>query len=823
MPRSYRFSSLASVLAAAVIALLPHAPRQDSDRGFDAPEAAVRYYEGRRVPIGSAISTAALYERAHRQFDTLPRFASRIGRTLPPAYRSMAVLDTWTSLGPGNIGGRSRIIRYHPVHHHVIFAAGVSGGIWKSDDNGVTWRPIASGLANYAINSLAIDPRMPDTIYAGTGEGYFREEIRRTGLPLRGGGIFVSRDGGQSWSLLPATTSADFHWVNDLELGIGDSAYVYAATRTGVWRSANRGESWTRLLSTAVRGGCLELALRPDHNDDTLFASCGSYDQATVYRISRSSRDAHVEAVLSEPGMGRTSLAVSLSHPEYVYALAASNDDGPNGSFRQGLLAVYRSTRGGAAGTWETRVTHHDPVKLNTLLLTNVSSATVADCVTNPNARNTTINMGWYVNVLAVDPLDPERVWAGGVDWMRSDDGGRNWGIVTSMAIQGSASQTAVHVDQHGIAFHPAYDGTANQTVIVSNDGGLFRTTTARAPATTGPRAPCSPVSLQLRWESLNRGYGVTQFYHGAAYADGTRYLGGTQDNGTVLGSDDAGNDGWRPSLGGDGGHVAVDPENPQILYAESQWANLARSINGGAQWQSRITGLDPVRSDVLGPDANYLFVTPFVMDPADRTRLWIGGEYIYRTSNSAESWTKASVALPSGGIMSAIAVSPRDPNVVIAGSHVGDVLLTRTALTATAQTAWSATRPRDGWVTSLAFDPRDTQVVYATYGNFGGSHVYRSNDGGSSWRSVDGAGDGRLPDVPVHSLVVDPDDSARLYVGTDIGVMVSVDSGQSWLIEETGYGPVVTEWLTLIRDSSGRKRLFAFTHGRGVWRVDIR
>ena len=133
-------------------------------------------------------------------------------------------------------------------------------------------------------------------MFAGTGEGYFREEIRGTGLPLRGGGIFMTEDGGTSWRRVPNTDTADFHWVNDLELGTSDSRILYAATRTGVWRSNDRGESWVGLLGTQVRGGCLDLGISSTDRDDMLLASCGSYEQATVYRIQRADRDANVEA-----------------------------------------------------------------------------------------------------------------------------------------------------------------------------------------------------------------------------------------------------------------------------------------------------------------------------------------------------------------------------------------------------------------------------------------------------------------------------------------------------------------------------------------------
>jgi photosystem II stability/assembly factor-like uncharacterized protein len=810
-----RFLFWFAALVVAIASLLPVGRVAPAPR-FDEPDAAAWYDHHRRAP-SRALDTVALYDLASARVERMTRFSSRIARTLPSTVSKASVLDAWTSLGPGNIGGRTRVVRFHPTNDSTLFAAGVSGGIWRSDDAGGTWRSLPSGLVNIAVNSLVIDPSRPETMYAGTGEGYFREDIRGTGLPLRGGGVFVTSDGGESWTGLSSTTGPDFHWVNDLELSPGDSRVLYAATRSGVWRSQNTGETWERLFDTQVRGGCLDLVLRRDESTDTLFASCGSYDQASVYRFRRAATDTDVDVVLREPGMGRTSLALAPSNPQVIYALAASNEPGPDGLYRQGLLAVYRSDTGGEPSSWTPRVTNQDPLKIHRLLLTNAPAAMVEECGST-TGRNTFINMGWYVNVIAVDPRDADRVWVGGVDWFRSDDGGRSWGFANA-----GSGRAGMHVDQHGIVFHPRYDGVTNQTVIVGNDGGIYRTRSARGRVATGASAPCIRNTIEVEWESLNRGYTVTQFYHGTPFPDGRRYLGGAQDNGSILGTDDAGNNGWRLIFGGDGGHVAVDPTNPQTVYVETQWANIVKSTDGGARFSSATRGLDPVRSDVLGPDANYLFITPFVLDPSNAQRLWTGGEFLYRSSNGAAQWTKASTALPEGGLMSAIAVAATDSNRVVAGTHRGDIVTSRTALATSAQSQWSATRPRDGWVTSVAFDPRNADVLYATYGNFGGAHVFRSSDGGATWQAIDGGGDNSLPDIPVHSIVIDPDDPTRLYLGTDAGVFVSIDGGQRWLVEETGFGPAVTEWLSLLRDASGRKQLFAFTHGRGAWRVDMR
>jgi hypothetical protein len=805
----------------------------DQEGRFDQPDAAAWHDLQRRMPIGGG-DMPAMYERATAAMSRLQRFASRINRSIPTAQpptrvwfgderlgsrdriSAAGILDAWTPLGPGNIGGRTRVVRFHPTTPTTLYAAGVSGGLWRSDDDGGSWRPIGEGLTNISINSLAIDPQRPQVMYAGTGEGYFREEIRGTGLPLRGGGIFVSSNGGLNFQLLSETAGADFHWVNDLELGVADPRRIYAATRTGVWRSSDAGSTWTQLLTTTVRGGCLDLALRPDRSEDVLFASCGSYEQATVYRFRSASDSSTVEVVLQEPGQGRTSLAIAPSNPEVIYALAASNDTGPGGNYQQGLLAVYRSGAGGNRGSWEARTTNRDSNKLHTLLLTNPYSATTNDC--NPAGRNDFINMGWYINVIAVDPRDPDRVWAAGVSWFRSDDGGRSWGMA-DYASSGSPAYT--HVDQHAITFHPRYDGTTNQVALVGNDGGVFRTQNARAATETGTTAPCNAATLpSVTWTSLNRGYGVTQFYHGTAFPNGEFYIAGAQDNGTLFGSDRDGSEAWRPVFGGDGGFTAVSATQSNTFYVEYQWANLRRTTDGGGTLTVFTNGLDPVRSSTLGPDANYLFVTPFTIDPNSATRLWLGGEFLYRTTTT--TWTKIGPAMREGGLVSALAVRPGQSDHLVVGTHRGDILWSRNATGSAAAVSFSTTRPRDGWVTSVAHDARTEGVVYATYGSFGGQHVYRSGDHGASWQALPGTGAGTLPDIPIHSIVVDPDDSQRLYLGSDLGVIVSVDGGRSWMSEETGFGPAVTMWLQIVKATDGNKYLFAFTHGRGAWRVKL-
>jgi hypothetical protein len=209
-------------------------------------------------------------------------------------------------------------------------------------------------------------------------------------------------------------------------------------------------------------------------------------------------------------------------------------------------------------------------------------------------------------------------------------------------------------------------------------------------------------------------------------------------------------------------------------------------------------------------------------MDPNDSQKLWTGGHQLWRSNDAATSWVAASASFDGVSQASAIAVSPGRSERVIIGTNSGKILYSDTALSSDSLTSWSWSQPRAGFVTWIAFDPADANVVYATYGGFGGSHLYRSRNGGQSFESMGTQGSSPIPDVPVHCVLVDPGQSARLFLATDIGVFVSEDGGENWAVENTGFATVVTECLTLGTGDDGSRYLFAFTHGRGAWRVEL-
>ena len=772
----------------------------------DQPSERQEFFALKRVPPGESRIPVERYLQAREQMKRMPLHSTAGGAVRHPSAAELGInfdtaaafLGPWTPLGPGNIGGRTRALVVDPANPNTLYAGGVAGGVWKTTNGGGAWVALTDTLLpNLAVASLDIDPTSSNILYAGTGEGVFN------GDAVRGAGIFKTTDGGVTWNQLATTANADFNFVNKLKV-LSTGTSVLAATRTGLWRSMDSGGTWTQVIDASSINGCFDIAL----GNTYVLASCGTFAQAIVSRSTDGG--ASFATAFTPPAGGRTSLAIAPSDENIVYALASSIE---GGTYNLGLSAVYKSIDGGIE--WTPTVTNTSANKLNTLLLTNPVYANYAECGFGPS--DSIFNQGWYDNVIAVDPTNPNRVWAGGIDLFRSNDGGTTWALA-SFWWTGSSPGPFAHADQHAIVFAP--DFATSGKMYVGNDGGIFRTLNGATGGTTSN--VCNPAGVGIVWTELNNNYGVTQFYHGLPYpgpSGGDTFFGGTQDNGTIRGSVGLGIDGWRQIQGGDGGYVAVNPTNTNVLYAETTGLSITKSVDGGAHFVDAIAGI---------LDQGFLFITPFVMSPNNPQILWTGGDRMWRTTNGAASWTAAGSSFDCGSV-SAIAVAPRAgtledsrlDQVVLAGTSGGCVFRTATALTGTATTSWTPILSAgDGYVSSIAFDPTNASNVYVTHSQFGVGHVYRSIDGGLTFSNIDGSGS-VLPDVPTHTIVVAPGNPNILYVGTDLGVFSSDDGGDNWSVENTGFANVITEALAVGQVGSV-DHVFAFTHGRGVFRVAL-
>lgn len=784
-------------------------PRPRPVRG--APDHAVeaaRFERDRRLPRGESRLPVGRYDEARARIATMPRH-----RPLPHDVKGVGldVLSGWTYLGPSNVGGRTRAIVIDPNDPGVIYVGGVGGGVWKSSDGGNSWSLLDDGWRNLGVSALAITPTNSAVLYAGTGEIFAPDG-------LRGGGIYKTTDFGASWNRLATTcdlvdglcTNQAFQYVADIAVSHLDPQRVYAATWSGIHRSENAGSTWTLVYDASSVGGCTDLEIRRDspYGTDTLVGACGH--GGNQGRIVRSFGGGTWTQVKTETNMGRTSVAYAPSNGNTIYAVSASRfgcTSDPRDGRCEGMEAVFRSTDQGT--TWAARVRRTDPTLRNTLQLSDHTADWGLFCPIPQDLRS----QGDYDQVIAVDPVDPNRVWIGGIDLMVSTDGGASWGWASNWAAD-PGTDTYVHADQHVIAFHPGYDGAGNREMYVGNDGGVFWTGNARAVPNTDP---CDPGAA-FDWLHLDNGLGISQFYGGAAYPGSGLYFGGMQDNGVWQGSDGAGPFAWAQTVLGDGGFCAVDRLSPNVIYternADSSGVQLLKSTNSGGSFFDADSG-------IAEDDSTAEFIPPFVIDPVTPNRLWFAGEKAWRTDNSAGSWTQACFTFAgyAGEKVSAIAVAPSAHDTVMVGTNVGNFNFLFNGGAANSSTSWNHVElPENGRISSIAFDPTDENVVWATVSTFGATHVWRSTDGGYGWAGRDGATAATsLPDIPFHTVAVDPAVPSRVWVGSDMGIFLTLDGGENWLRESSGFEFFPVNQLVV----EGRW-LFAFTHGRGAWRTPL-
>jgi photosystem II stability/assembly factor-like uncharacterized protein len=695
------------------------------------------------------------------------------GAALPPTAGLDPGHTGWTALGPGNIGGRIRSIVIDPRDSKRLWAGSVGGGVWQSRDSGASWAPVDDLLANLAVSCMAIDRSNPNVLYAGTGEGFFNVDA------IRGGGIFQTLDS-VSWKQLPATSGDDFRAVNRIAVA-ADGSYVLAATQDGVFRSSDAArQTWTRVLSG-------DIAYVACHPKDASRAIAADLQSGQAY-VSIEAGTTWAGAIHAGTWSNRVELAYAAADPSIVYASVNVNGG-----------EVWRSDDGGRS--YQRR----------------------ANLTADGQPVGYLGTQGWYGNcVWAGDRTNPNLVIVGGVNLWRSVDAGD-----TLIDISTWWDARSCHADHHQIVADPNYDGTANKVVYFGNDGGIYRTNDA---STVGNDANLPRVSGWLR---LDNSFGVTQFYGGAGNAASGTIIGGAQDNGTLTFTPANGSQKWGTMFGGDGGWCASDPTDPELFYGEYVYLNICRSTDGGASadyisgqfWDGQQWTFKPVPFQI--PDAvtqDALFIAPFVLDPNEPNRILAGGLSLWRTNDAKTANTDAtgpawaSIKDSAGSHTSAIAIAVGNSDLVWVGHEDGQIFMTA-----------SGTSDRPVWqrmdnagpnglnvgryCTRLCIDPHDSDTLYALFSGYVAGNIWKTSDGGQNWTDIGGS----LPSVPVRAIAIHPNNNSLLYLGTDVGIYASEDSGANWSAANEGPTNCSVDDLFWI----GTK-LVAATHGRGMFSIDL-
>lgn len=394
------------------------------------------------------------------------------------------------------------------------------------------------------------------------------------------------------------------------------------------------------------------------------------------------------------------------------------------------------------------------------------------------------------------------------------------------MDISDWTNDNSAHADHHLIAVSPGFNGTTNKTVYFGNDGGIYRTADVY---TVG-----SDIDRTQGWENLNNGYAVTQFYGAAGNSAGV-IVAGSQDNGTVRYLPNDETLPWKFIFGGDGGFCAADPHDENLLYGEYVFGDVHRNSDKGA------TALDPISGEFWDGDHvcwkaspfsindaqkhRALFIAPFLLDPNDDNRLYVGCRSLWRTQNakapvdaqSGPAWASIKEPISERDDISAIAIPPGEPDVIwIAYSH-GRIFKTTNGLKEipdwVESRAPGTRRPRRYWH-RLTIDPRNHNIIYATFGGYHVGNIWKL-DGSGRWTLLNDP----LPEkpVPVRDLVVHPARSDYLYIATEVGVFASEDSGKTW--SPTNEGPTSCRVDQLFWMS---QKLIAVTFGRGIFEIDL-
>jgi len=704
----------------------------------------------------------------------------------------------WRFIGPEIMSGRIVDLAIPLGQPFTIYAAAASGGVWKTVNEGTTWQPILDDVPSASVGDIAVAPSDPNIVWVGLGEA----NILRSSMS--GTGVYKSLNAGLTWQHmgLPETQHIARiiihpHDPDIVYIAASGHEYTYNKER-GIYKTIDGGLNWEKILYFNEKTGAIDLVMDPS-NSDTLFMSSWNRIRSSwhdpkvesgngIYMTVDGGKNwRHLTNGLPPSGsIGRIGLDVSAGNPNVIYAFIDMHNLGraPSGApeerdFKIIPASVFRSDDKGE--NWS-KVSRDDST-LQRLVST----------------------FGWFFGQIRVDPNDEDTIYILGVPMLKSTDGGKTYDMIR---------YAGLHGDHHALWIDPS----DSSRLINGNDGGIN-------------------ISYDggETWKNMIN-LGIVQFYN--IYVDMAQPFncyGSIQDNGCYRGpiTHRPGRDPaweWESIPGGEASYIALHPENPNILFTEGYYGRMIRSERKNGKWEQK--NIAPEKS--LGPESGQTnepklrgqWLTPFVFSVHKPDIIYHGRQYLLKSVDYGESWQKISPDLTyndpderddiSFATITTISESPLKFGLIYVGTDDGKVQVTRDE-----GRTWQEVMtglPYKKWVSRIISSAYSEGTVYITLNgkreNDFQDYIFRSTDYGETWVDISA----NIPGGPVNVIREDPKKRDVLYIGTDLGVYVSVNSGSDWQVLGSGLP------ITFVHDLIVHPRdniLVIATHGRGMWTIE--
>ncbi|MFO7755478.1 MAG: hypothetical protein R6V34_05810 [Bacteroidales bacterium] len=723
----------------------------------------------------------------------------------------------WQFIGPTNTSGRMTDAAVSPDKDFILTAS-ASGGVWKSSNEGESWKPIFEKQASSSIGDIAIDPSNKDVIWVGTGESnIFRSSHA-------GCGIYKSEDGGKTFTHMGLENSNTIarvivHPQNPDIVYVGVSGNEWTPNKErGFYMTTDGGQTWEATLQIDELTGVIDVDMDPV-NPDILYAATwqrvrkkwndprteAGYEGCSIYKSEDGGRtwDEIDEGLMIPEHRGRIGIDIAYSNPDIVYAYIddyevvrepteeEKNDTYglPSCGFIRGAQ-LFRSENKGES--WE-RVSPLD----------------------NPILQRLCNTYGWVFGQITVDPADENIVYLQGVSVGVTKDGGKTWERLGNPG-----------VDNHGIWI----DKDDSRFMIVTNDQGIHIT---RDGGET--------------WLSSYERLPVVQFFNvNYDMAEPFRVYGSVQDHGSrrgevilANGRDNIPAVEWENAPGGEGSHHAIDPSDPNIVYSADFYGTISRSDYNNPDTIRRTNSegeeqiiVRPSRKNILpevsegDPPLRGQWLAPFIISPHNSNTIYHGMQYLFKSTDKGESWEKISPDLSHNNpermgdvkhqVLSSVSESPLKQGLLYAGTDDGRLWVSKDDGGEWTEIVEGLVADR--WISRVVASAFDEATVYVTQNGKRDDdfnvYVWKSEDYGETWEDISG----NIPLGTVNVIREDPLNKDILYVGNDVGVYVTRDRGDNWEVLGSNLPSCFVHDLIIHpRDNI----IVIATHGRGMYAMD--